>query len=289
MLFFYFLLMTFILINRNVYVVWLLMEIMFIYFLLISLTYENKSIGLVVYFFFQSFMSLLIFISIFFIFEKIIFLLLSAKLGLFPFFYWMVVVSVKVGFITNIFVLRFQKVAIFWLIWLLINVSFSFLLILVYLRMFFVIFSLLLVSDLWIVLIYSSISNTGMLIISVYGRIYFFVVFLYLFIVFFIVWILSKSDSYIELIFVVFFFLVIPPFVLFFMKFYVILSLDFYLKLTFFFVIFDVLILLYYFSLVFMKFMLFEVNFMVYFINLILIFLILFFRNCVAMIVIYKS
>jgi len=76
-----------ILIINNVYFIWLLIEIMFIYFLLLSLNYESKSVGLVVYFFFQSFISLLLFMSIYFLISKLIFFLLVAKLGLYPFFY----------------------------------------------------------------------------------------------------------------------------------------------------------------------------------------------------------
>jgi len=67
-------------------------------------------------------------------------------------------------------------------------------------------------------------------------------------VIFLIIYLVSLIDSYIELLILVFFFLVIPPFVLFFIKFYVILSLDFIMKLGFFLVIFDVFVLLYYFS-----------------------------------------
>ena len=183
-MFFYFFLLFLILSITNVYVVWLLIEIIFIYFLIISLCYENKSVGLVVYFFFQSVISLIIFVSIFLLFDKIVFLLLCAKLGLYPFFYWIVVVSVKVGLLTNIFVLSFQKFSIFWLLWLLMNVSFIFLIFIVYLRMFFVIISILILRDLWLLLVYSSVSNTGLLIITIYGNNFFIVVFLYLLVVF---------------------------------------------------------------------------------------------------------
>ena len=112
----YYFLLYLILSLNNVYVVWLVIELIFVFFLLFCLNYDNKSVGLVIYFFFQSLISLFLFIRIFYFFDKIIFILLCAKLGLFPFFYWMVVVTVKVGLFTNIFVLSFQKISVFWII-----------------------------------------------------------------------------------------------------------------------------------------------------------------------------
>jgi hypothetical protein len=155
------------------------------------------------------------------------------------------------------------------------------------LRIFFVVISLLMVTDLWLLLVYSSIANTGIILLRVYGSNFLFIVFLYLVIIFFIIISLKNLDSYIEIILVVFFFLVIPPFILFFIKFYVVLRLDFILKLRFFFVLFDVIVLLYYFRLVFIKFMLIEVGVLIYMIRIFLIFTILIFRNCDAMIVFY--
>ena len=97
----------------NVYIVWLIIELMLLFFFLFVLNQEVKRVGLVVYFFFQRVISLILFIVIFLSFDRLVFLLLAAKLGLFPFFYWVVVVRVKVGFIANLFVLRIQKVTIF--------------------------------------------------------------------------------------------------------------------------------------------------------------------------------
>jgi len=148
---------------------------------------------------------------------------------------------------------------------------------------------LLIVSDLWLLLVYSSIANTGMIILRIYGTNYLFVVILYLVVILGIIYCLKNSDSYIEVLLVVFFFLVIPPFLLFFMKFYVILRIDFMLKVGFLLSIFDVLVLLYYFRLVFIKFLLLDLGIIIYMINLLLIFLMLVFRNYVAMIVFYKS
>lgn len=273
----------------NVYVIWLIIELMFLFFLLLVINLESKSIGLIIYFFFQSVLSLLLFIVIFFSFDKLIFLLLSAKLGLFPFFYWIVVVSVKVGLIGNLFILSFQKISIFWLIWLLLNVNLSLIYLLVYLRIFFVIVRLLLISDLWLLIVYSSIANTGMIILSVYGRNYIYVVFLYLLVIAMIIYFIKNSDSYIELLFVVFFFIVVPPFLLFFIKFYIILSLDFLIKIGFLLAVFDVLVLLYYFSLVFMKFILIDLGILIYIMNFLLIFLMLIIRNCVTMIIFDES
>lgn len=266
-----------------------MIELIFLFFLLLVINFESKSIGLIVYFFFQSVASLLLFIVIFFSFDKLIFLLLSAKLGLFPFFYWIVIVRVKVGLFGNLFVLCLQKIRVFWLVWLLLNVQLSFLYILVYIRIFFVIIRLLIIRDLWLLLVYSSIANTGIIMLRVFGSNYIYVVLLYLRVVALIIFFIKNRDSYIELLLVVFFFIVVPPFILFFIKFYVILRLDFIMKIGFFLSIFDVFVLLYYFSLIFMKFLLIDLGILIYIINLLLIILILVIRNCVTMVVFYKS
>lgn len=271
----------------NFYIVWLLIEFIFLFFLLVVINYESKNVGLIIYFFFQSFVSLLLFVVVVLSFEKLIFLFLLAKLGMFPFFYWIVIVRVKIGLIGNMFILRLQKIRVFWLLWLLLNVSFNFVYFLVYLRIFFVVINLLLISDLWLLLVYSSISNSGLLVLRVYGNKFFFAIILYLCTILAIIYLLKSLDSYIELLIVLFMFLVIPPFILFFIKFYVFVSLDFFLKAGFLISIFDVLILLYYFSLIFSKFILLDVGVLIYSLNLILCFFVLFFRNCVTMIVLY--
>lgn len=89
------------------------MEIIFLFFLLYVILKESKSFGLVIYFFFQSVSSLLLFISVVFFLDKLVLIFLLAKLGLFPFFYWVIVVSVKLGVLGNMFVLRFQKFSVF--------------------------------------------------------------------------------------------------------------------------------------------------------------------------------
>lgn len=274
---------------RNVYVVWLLIELVFLFFLLYIVNNERKRVGLIIYFFFQRVCSLLLFIRIFFLFEKVIFLLLVAKLGLFPFFYWIVVVRMKVGLLGNLFVLSLQKIRIFWLIWLLLNISLRIIYMFVYLRIFFVIVRLLLVNDLWLLIVYSSIANTGIIILRVYGRYYIFVIMLYLGVIFGIIFVIKFIDSYIEIVIIILFFLVIPPFLLFFIKFYVILRVDYIIKIGFFLTIFDVLVLLYYFRLIFMKFLLIDLGVIVYIINGLLIVLILVLRNCVTMNIFDKS
>jgi hypothetical protein len=216
-------------------------------------------------------------------FRKLIFLLLSAKLGVFPFFYWIVVVRVKVSFFANIFVLRLQKYSVFWLLWLVYDVSLTYLYLYVYLGVFFVVFRLLIIRDLWLLLIYSSVSNTAMILLRLYGSNYFFVYVLYLTIILLIIFMVWKINSFIEGLLIVFFFLVIPPFVLFFMKFYIILSLDSILKLGFFLFIFDVIVVLDYFSLVFMKFLLIDLGVLIYIINFLVLLMVLTIRNCVAM------
>ena len=287
MLIIYFFILFSLLSLSNVYIIWLLIELLFLFFLLIVINNERKNVGLIIYFFFQSVASLILFIVLVFSFEKLIFLLLRAKLGLFPFFYWIVVVRVKVGLIGNLFILRLQKIRVFWLFWLLLNSSFSFLYIFVYRRIFFVIVNLLLISDLWLLIVYSSIANTGMILLRVYGSHYIVIVFLYLRVIARIIYSVIKVDRYIELLLIIFFFIVIPPFLLFLIKLYVILRIDFFIKIGFFLFIFDALILFYYFSLVFIKFLLIDLGIFIYLINLFLLLIILLFRNCVTMIFFY--
>lgn len=262
---------------------------MFLFFFIIVLMGDRKDYGLVIYYFFQRVMSLLLFIRIFFFLEKFVFLILLAKLGLFPFFYWVVVVRVKVGLVANMFVLSLQKVRVFWMVWLVMNCSLSLLYFLVYLSIFFVVVSLLMVRDLWLLIVYSSIANTGIILLRVVGVQYLFLMLLYLRVILGIIYLTKQLNSYMEFVLLVFFFLVVPPFVLFFMKFYVILSLDVVLKVGFFLAIFDVLVLLYYFRLVFMKFMLLEMGGLVYIMNLLMLVCFLLFRNCVTLIIFYKS
>lgn len=287
MLIIYFFILFSLLSLSNVYIIWLLIELLFLFFLLIVINNERKNVGLIIYFFFQSVASLILFIVLVFSFEKLIFLLLRAKLGLFPFFYWIVVVRVKVGLTGNLFILRLQKIRVFWLFWLLLNSSFSFLYIFVYRRIFFVVVNLLLISDLWLLIVYSSIANTGMILLRVYGSHYIVIVFLYLRVIARIIYSVIKVDRYIELLLIIFFFIVIPPFLLFFIKLYVILRIDFFIKIGFFLFIFDALILFYYFSLVFIKFLLIDLGIFIYLINLFLLVIILLFRNCVTMILFY--
>lgn len=270
---------------RNIYIVWLIIELIFLFFLLVVVVKESKRVGLVVYFFFQRVISLLLFMRIFFIIDKCIFMLILGKLGIFPFYYWMVVVSLKIGIFGNVFVLGLQKVRVFRMLWLGLNVRITLIYLIVYIRVFFVILSLLIVSDFWLILVYSSIANTAILVIRVVGSNYFFSMILYLTVVVIIVISVAKIASYNEILIVIFIFLVVPPFLLFFIKFYVILRIDFFLKLGFFVAFFDVLVLLYYFRLIFIKFMLVDSGVMVYLMNLMVLVLILLMRNCVTMII----
>lgn len=269
----------------NVYLVWLIIELIFLFFFLRVLSYENKRVGLVVYYFFQRAISLLLLIVMFFSLDKLIFFILSAKLGLFPFFYWVVVVSVKVGVVGNLFVLRLQKVRLFWILWLVLNCSLRLLYLLVYGRIFFVVINLLIIRDLWLLIVYSSIANTGIILISILGSHYLILILLYLRVIFIIIYIIYKLDSYNEMVLLVFFFLVIPPFLLFMMKLYIIISLDILIKVSLFLVVFDVLVLLYYFRLVFIKFMLMEIRMLIYIMNMLILLCMLILRNCVTMIV----
>ena len=248
MLIVYFFLLSFLLVNINFYVVWFLIEIIFLFFLLYIISVETKSVGLIIYYFFQRFISLLLFIRVFIIISKLIFILLSAKLGLFPFFYWVVVVSIKTGVLGNIFVLALQKLPVFWLFWLLNNNSIILLFLFCYLGILFVVINLRLVVDLWILLVYSSIANTGLLLLRRVGSYYIINIFLYLGMISLIIWLIMKSNNYFELLLVVLLFLVIPPFILFFIKFFIVIRIDSLLKLSFFIFVFDVFISFYYFT-----------------------------------------
>lgn len=271
----------------NVYVVWLLREILFLFFFLIVLGKERKRLGLIIYFFFQSVMSLFLFLRIFLVLNKSVFLLLTAKLGLFPFFYWIVVARVKVGFFGNIFILGLQKLSVFWLLWLFIFVNFRLVYFMIYLRIFFVVVRLVIISDLWLLLVYSSIANTGMIMIRVYGSSYFIIMVLYLAVVVGLILYIRISRSYIEVLLVVYLFLVVPPFLLFFIKYGIRFRIDFNLKLGLIVFIFDVLVLLYYFRFIFIKFLLMDLGFLIYGLNLFLVILILVLRNCVTMVIFY--
>jgi hypothetical protein len=126
-----------------------------------------------------------------------------------------------------------------------------------------------------------------MILLRVLGSNYIRIVFLYLGVVMAIIYYIKELSSYDEGIMVVFFFLVVPPFVLFFMKLYIFIRLEFVLKLAFFIAVFDVFVLLYYFRMVFMKFILREAGVLIYLINIMVLFCIIVFRNCVTMIVFY--
>ena len=283
----YIIILILLLMNRNIYLIWILIEFLFLYFLLIILTKEIKSIGLIIYFFFQGSISLILFFCIVFVLKKIIFLILIAKLGLFPFFYWIVVVSVKIGYWGNIFVLGFQKLSVFWLLWLINDVSVLILYLFCYCRLFFVVIRLIIISDIWLFLVYRSIANSAILILRIQGVFYFSVIVLYLIIIRIIILLIKFRISFNEVIFIVFLFLVVPPFILFFIKFYIIRRIDFFLKLGFYLSFFDVFILFYYFSFIFIKILLLETSNIFYFINFFIMLIILFFRNCVTMIFFY--
>ena len=193
----------------------------------------------------------------------------------------------KVGFVGNIFILGFQKIPVFWLMWLTQDFNLRLLLILTYFTIIFVLINLLLVTDIWLLLVYSSIVNTGLLLIRVWGSHFIFAVFLYLIVVILIIFILIKINSNFDLLIVVFLFLIVPPFVLFFIKFFIVLRLDRILKLVLLLFLLDVLILFYYFTLIFIKFFLIDNRILIYFINFFILFRVLFFSNCVTLIIFY--
>lgn len=260
---------------------------MFLFFLLFIITLETKRVGLIIYYFFQSFLSLLLFMGFFLILNKFIFIILCAKLGLFPFFYWVVLVSSKIGLYGNIFILAFQKLPVFWLFWVVREVTLNLLFFFVYRGIILVTISLGLVRDLWLLLVYSSISNTGILLVSSLGCNYMVRVVLYLLVIVSILIFVIKRANYFEILLLVLLFLVVPPFVLFFIKFFIIIRLERIIKLGFYIFMFDVFILFYYFTFIFIKFILFDRRILIYYINYFIILLILFLRNYVALIIFY--
>lgn len=143
------------------------------------------------------------------------------------------------------------------------------------------------VTDLWLLLIYSSIVNTSLLLCSIYGRHYLIIVFLYLRIISLIIWLIIHMMSYFDLLLIVFMFLVIPPFVLFFMKIFLAWRLEYPIKLVLLLFFIDVFILSYYFTLIFIKCMLIDNKISIYFIMFIVLLLILLLRNYVTLVIIY--
>lgn len=287
MLIMYFFLFSFLLVNINFYVVWFLIEIIFLFFLLYIIRIEIKRVGLIIYYFFQSFLSLAIFIRVFLILSNFVFLILLAKLGIFPFFYWVVVVSMKVGIWGNIFVLALQKLPVFWLFWLLNTSSIFLLYCFCYLGMVFIVINLRLVVDLWLLLVYSSIANTGLLLLRSLGSYYLVNVILYLSVVRIIILLISRRNNYSEILLVVLLFMVVPPFILFFIKFFIVRRLERLLKLSFFIFVFDVFVLFYYFTFIFIKFILFDSSILIYFLNYLVLLRILLLRNYVTLIIFY--
>lgn len=184
----------------------------FIFFFLVGLRRREKETGLVLYFFLQRFGSFFLFMRLFFLWDKIVFGFLLLKLGVFPFFYWIVVLRVKVRLFVNLFVLSVQKISVFWLMWLRVEIRVILVLLVVYFGLFFVVVILLRVRDLWLILVYSSVANTGIIILRVVGSYYISVVILYLRVIFCIIRVVKWMGVGEEIVFIVLFFLVVPPF-----------------------------------------------------------------------------
>lgn len=267
----------------NVYLVWFFIEIIFIIFILLGLGFNVKNFGLIIYYFFQRVISIFLFIFFLYGWEYGVFFILCAKLGIFPFFYWIVIASVKRDVNRNMFILVLQKLRVFWLFWLLNSFSLIYLYFFSYVSIFFVVLRLIYIRDVWLLLVYSSIVNSSLLLISFIGMGSWISIGIYFSIVLIILFYLKYRRSYYEVLLVLYFFIVVPPFVLFYFKFYLAYSLLFNIKLIFFIFVFDVFVLFYYFSLIFIKFILIDISVIVYFLNLFLLFLILFLRNCVAL------
>lgn len=278
-------LLTVLLSVSNVYLVWFFIEVRFVLFILIGLRFNSKNFGLIIYYFFQRVISLFLFIFFILMLDNMIFFIFLAKLGVFPFFYWMVVSSLKVDLNANLFILVLQKFSVFWLFWLMNNVSLIVLFFFSYLSLFFVVVSLVYVNDIWILIVYSSVANSSLLLISFIGLGSWNSLLIYICLTLVILFFLKFSSSYYDIILVLYFFMVVPPFVLFYFKYYLVMSLGFNMKLVFFIFFFDVFVLFYYFSLIFIKFMIIDYRVGVYFLNLYLLLLILFLRNCVALVV----
>ena len=287
MVYFLMILLGLIVVNR--WVLWILMEMRTIFFFLVVLRLRDKSFGLVIYYFFHSFLSLLLFLSLLYEMNGLVSLVLLAKLGLFPFFYWLVVVVIKVGLWARVLVLVYQKIVVFWMFWLVREISIRLIVFIIYLRLIFVFLTLLIVVDLWMLIVYSSISNTSLILMGSYGDKYVGVIMLYLGILFLVLFLfkyVGLKEWYLILVFML---IVVPPFGLFYMKLLVFLSLDFVMVLVFLLSLLDVLILLYYFSLLFFRFMLMEIRLGLYVINFLILVMVVVGRRYVTLVYINES
>lgn len=287
MIWFYFCLLLVTIRISNVYFIWLLLEINTVFFFIYIIGVGKSEYGLVVYYFFQRVLGLIVLILLLIFSVEMLIWVLLAKLGVFPFFYWVVVVSVKVSILRNIFILVLQKVRLVWIIWLVINWDVFKVIMLVYLGLVFGVIMLVGVRDLWLFLIYSSVVNSSLLVIVVYGNYMIRIMFLYfLMVVSVIVW-LILSDNFLRMFSVVYYFIIVPPFVLFFFKIMLVLGMARMVKVVIFFMVLDVFVLFYYFGLMFINFMVVSGGGLFYFMNFFMVFVLLLFRNCVALIIFY--
>ena len=280
MIFFYFWLIIIILIVENWVLVWLIIEFGIVFFFLFVLRFEVKRFGLIVYYFLQSIRSLILFLVMFYFSEWGGRIILLIKLGVFPFFYWLVVVRVRVGYWRNIFILIFQKIRVLWMFWLVNSLGIDVLVILVYINLFFVFVTLIGVRDLWLLLVYSSIGNTALVLVGVGRHIYIYIVRYYLVFLFGVVWCVKSFRGEKWRLRVIFFLIVRPPFFLFYFKLIIFLRIGYMLLVVILLRIFDVMVMIYYFRIIFFFLIIVEERLGVRVINLVIGMRVLMLRIC---------
>jgi len=241
------------LLSLNVYQVWLVNEFLFLFFMLLLVLLENNVEGLIVYFFFQRFLSFMVFFSLVYFWEWLLLWVLAAKLGLAPFHFWVVLVRVKMMFISNMFVLGLQKLGLLWLFWLIVDLRLVFIRFLVFLGVMVTFISVFNICDLWLLIVYSSVANTRLIVFSFLGDKFISVFLIYLFVFIMIVGLLIFLKSYDYISLVILILLTIPRFILFIYKIELFITVIFSLKLVWFIVVFDILMLVYYFNIIFVR------------------------------------
>jgi len=243
------------LLRVNVFQVWIVNEFLFLFFILLLVMFDDGVEGLIIYFFFQRFMSFIVFIRFVYIWGDILKWLLVAKLGVAPLHFWIVIISVKVALLSNVFIMGLQKMGVVWIIWLMVELDMWFVVLIVILGVLVSFIRVFNVRDLWLLMVYSSVANTGLIIFSMMSRKFYVVFFLYLVIFVLMMRLLIFVKSYEYGYVVMLLLMTTPRFLLFIYKFELFLRVLFSLKVLWFVVFLDILILVYYFNMIFMRLM----------------------------------
>lgn len=225
--------------------------------------------GLLVYFFFQRIISLVLLVSMV-NFDCLSYSILFVKLGLFPFHFWVVIIGAKMSLLMLTLVLGLQKLSLFRLLSMYnLNIYFVFLLLIIVFRYSFVVNILLHVNDFWLSLVHTSVVNGVLVIVGDFNYLFsffFFYVLIFVSRIFISLLDLGRNLSYLIILFIA-----VPGYLMFTFKVFIVLGL--LIKVIIFLFIFEVSLLFYYFS-VFLRFFLIAIETWVV-LNLIFIFLVL--------------